>query len=399
MIKITSLGGAGEDSRNCFLLQTDELNVLLDCGVRREIASVDTVYPLLTGEIAEKLDCVIISHAHEDHTAALPYLYSLGYTGAVYASKETIELIPGYMEKWIAYVQENNGILPFDPDEKDKVVFRPIEELDLDVTWGRSGHMIGSLWYLFTLEGHRILYTGDATFDSMLLQKDPFPQADTLIIDSAYASRHLNQKQQFQTISDLAQENNTRILLPVPANGRGIDLFEYLKPFDFPLYVEPNIIKNTDKLFTETGWIKDIVPSEGEYVTADENIRSADLPGVWLFGDGMMTTAVAREYFESVRHDPEAIIIISGHSARGTLANNLLKEEYRQANDIRCQVMTVTIKVHLDEDDVLKAVKSCGAQNVMLFHSRRGNCSELAETLNSMGINTVCETGITLIID
>ena len=73
MIKITSLGGSGEDSRNCFYVQGESFSFLLDCGVRREIADVSVVYPLLTEKIARSLDAVFLSHAHEDHTAALPY--------------------------------------------------------------------------------------------------------------------------------------------------------------------------------------------------------------------------------------------------------------------------------------------------------------------------------------
>ena len=111
MIKIISLGGSGEDSRSCFLVQSENLSVLFDCGVRREIADVSRVYPLITKEIAENLDAVIISHAHEDHSAALPYLYALGYQGAVYASDETITLIPSYLRKWAQYVKSNNCVL------------------------------------------------------------------------------------------------------------------------------------------------------------------------------------------------------------------------------------------------------------------------------------------------
>ena len=78
--RLISLGGSGEDCRSCFYLTGPKANILLDCGVRREIHSpASRVYPALTEEIARSLDAVFLSHAHEDHTAALPYLYKLGY--------------------------------------------------------------------------------------------------------------------------------------------------------------------------------------------------------------------------------------------------------------------------------------------------------------------------------
>ena len=55
-IAVTSLGGSGEEARNCFLLEAGNHAVLLDCGVRREaLGALDHVYPALTREIAGRL--------------------------------------------------------------------------------------------------------------------------------------------------------------------------------------------------------------------------------------------------------------------------------------------------------------------------------------------------------
>ena len=64
-IAVTSLGGSGEEARNCFLLEAGNHTVLLDCGVRREaLGEFDRVYPALTREIAGRLTAVFLSHAH-----------------------------------------------------------------------------------------------------------------------------------------------------------------------------------------------------------------------------------------------------------------------------------------------------------------------------------------------
>ena len=400
MLKITSLGGCGEDSRNCFLLQSGERSVLLDCGVRREIADVSEVYPLLTREIAENLDAVFLSHAHEDHTAALPYLYELGYRGYVYASAETISLTPTFLLKWVYYVKNNGGELPFPEDNIDSIRFRNIEDCPIKLSYGRDGHITGGLWYLFELDGQSLLYTGDLTYDSLLLQADPLPEADTLVIDSAYADRHLDQAEQYRKLLETARDviaSGGRLLLPVPANGRGIDMFVYLSRFDLPLFVENSIVKKTKELFQQRKWIKPFdFPCENYTVVSnssrDELLRRMRA-GVYLFGDGMMTTAAALKYFEAVRDDSRSKIIISGHSARGTLANQLLQRDFIIQNDIKASAEQLTIKVHNDFDDVISLVKTVRPKNVMLFHCKKTGCKALAEKLTGQGIHVLTNVG------
>lgn len=400
MLKLTSLGGCGEDSRNCFLLQSNDHSVLLDCGVRREIADVSEVYPLLTREIAENLDAVILSHAHEDHTAALPYLYELGYRGYVYASEETISLTPAFLLKWVYYVKNNGGELPFPEDNIDSIHFRNIEDCPIKLSYGRDGHITGGLWYRFELDGQSLLYTGDLTYDSLLLQADPLPETDILVIDSAYADQHLEQNKQYQKLAETAQEVTAaggKLLLPVPANGRGIDMFVYLSRFDLPLFVEERIVKKTEDLFHKKLWIKPFDLPEKNYSVVN-NVNRNDLlkqgpAGVYLFSDGMMTEPTAQRYFETVRDDSSSRIIISGHSARGTLANQLLQKEFLVNNNIKVSAEQLTIKVHNDFDDVVSLVKSVCPKYVMLFHCKRSGCTALAEKLSGQGIIVLLDTG------
>ena len=403
MINITSLGGSGEDSRNCFLVQNGNQSVLLDCGVRREIADAGVVYPALTREIAVSLDAVIISHAHEDHTAALPYLYELGYRGFVYASKETIGMIPSYLSKWVEYVKQHGGSLPFDKNNIGKIRYKPVDELPFPVRYGRDGHIIGGLWYLFDFDRKTLLYTGDLTYDSLLLEADPLPEADILIIDSAYAGKHLVQKDQYEKLYEHAHsvlEQQGKLLLPVPANGRGIDMFLYLSRFSLPLYAEENIVRNTADLFRQEKWVKLGGQLSGDFVSVNnynrKDVLRKDCSGVYIFGDGMMTSAVSAEYFAAVRDDRRSRIIISGHSAKGTLANDLLSRDFVREQNIRVPAERLTIKVHNDEQDVLDLVDKVRPEHVMLFHSRKAACETLVRTLNNKGIGTVCEVLRTL---
>ena len=406
MIKIRSLGGSGEDSRNCFLLETSNHTFLLDCGVRREIADISRVYPSLTPEIALKLDAVLLSHAHEDHTAALPYLYELGYRGKIYAHEETIRSTPAFLHKWTDYVKKNGGILPYDEDNIERLSFEKIEHFPYEISYGKNGHMVGGLWYLFSSGDKRILYTGDYTDDSLLLKTDPLPKADVLIIDSAYASRHLKQNEQYHTLYELAEKTVFKggcLFLPVPANGRGIDMMEYLKHYDLPLYAESVIPVNAEKLFGRTEWLRDYERSDRQVIRVDDGNRREILEngpcGIFLFPDGMMTAPVSGQYYEAGKTRADSLLIISGHTAKGTLGNDLLQESFRKEHGVSMSVLPLTIKVHNDEEDVLRLVKETQAGKVLLFHSKKERCISLMQRLSNIGIECIAEPGKELIIE
>ena len=397
MITIKALGGSGEDSRNCFLICFDTGSILLDCGVKREIAQTDKVYPLLTKEIVDKLDGVFLSHCHEDHSAALPYLYHLGYKGSVYASKETIDLTPSFLNKWQKYVLDNNGQLPFDKQDTNKIIYKEVDNnTPYLIKYGRSGHVLGGLWYLFEIEGKRILYTGDITFESYLLETDKLPEADYLIIDSAYASRILKQKKQYQSILESINttlKTNNTVLLPVPSNGRAIDIYHYLNQHNIPTILEETILKASDTLFSHKEWIKDVKINKdinNTTIANDKNREDINLEGkVILSPDGMMTNEKAIYYFNKIKNNSNNKVIITGHSAIGTLARNIQDKDYCLKNDIKLNVENITIKVHLDKEDVLSVVKKVNPEKVILFHSKQKDCEELKNSIEDMNIKTV----------
>jgi len=74
-VRITTLGGSREVGRSCFLLQTPESRILLDCGVN--VASDDRAFPHLEAPDVRlhEIDAVVVSHAHLDHMGFVPYLY------------------------------------------------------------------------------------------------------------------------------------------------------------------------------------------------------------------------------------------------------------------------------------------------------------------------------------
>jgi len=89
-VRVTALGAGRQVGRSCFLLQTPESKILLDCGVN-VAAHGKYQFPYLNAPEfrIDELDAVIISHAHLDHSGFLPFLFKMGYRGPVYLTEPT----------------------------------------------------------------------------------------------------------------------------------------------------------------------------------------------------------------------------------------------------------------------------------------------------------------------
>ena len=472
-IAVTSLGGSGEEARNCFLLEAGNHTVLLDCGVRREaLGEFDRVYPALTREIAGRLTAVFLSHAHEDHVAALPYLYELGYRGNVYGTEETIRLAGGFMKKWADFVASAGGNLPFSAEAMKRVAFSAISlgsqvVEGLSVTAGRSGHMLGSCWLRFEHGGKSLLYTGDMTLAGRLLATDLPPESDGAVVDCAYAGRTLSQTGQYGALVDLAEEvaaGGGKLLLPVPPNGRGSDILLHLceNLRGVPVYAEANVAALCGELLKERKWLRadvcgrisgageesngaglpcgriDAVALPGRQIDAvalpggrvgavallcgwidavalpcgqidamnrantftnaisipDVQSRSLALsapgPAVYLTGDGMMSGPAAAAYFEALKGDARNCILITGHTARSALGSRIFDPAFRAQAGLAARAERLTIKVHLDDQDVIALNRSVRAKKILLFHAPLENTRELTGKLRNLGVDARC---------
>lgn len=404
-----SLGGSGEESRNCFLVNTSLGSIMLDCGVRREISNdPGRIYPAITRKIAESIKQVFISHAHEDHIAALPYLYALGYSGPVYATEETINLAYGAMRKWFEYARDEESILPYEEDDMNRINFKPIslgksKIGGMDILTGRSGHIIGGVWYRFTIEGKTLLYTGDYTCDSITLQADALPQADNAVMECAYAGKTLNQSEQYgKLLASVTKtiESGGKAFLPVPSNGRGVDMLSYLNDHNASLYIEKAISDSVHRLLSNKKWLKDGVSDHMKQLklkpisTEEERTHAISRPEgtAILAPDGMITSKSSIWYYNKLKDDKKNKIIISGHASKGTLGAKVLQLN----NGIAAAAESIIIKVHPDECDLSAMVEEVKPRNLMLFHAEASSCLELIESLRRRGIHAVCSLKDTL---
>lgn len=407
-VSMTALSGSGENGRNCYMIAVEDGCILLDCGVKREIRDGQVgFYPPLTRELVSHIKMVFLSHCHEDHVAALPLLYELGYEGKVYATSETIAETPGFMKKWQDFVKKNNGELPFAEETTAKVELCPIglgrQEIEgVAVETGRSGHVLGGIWYRFTFGEKHLLYTGDMCLQPVSMGVDvPELFCDAAIMNAAYAGKVMIQEKQYQSLLDSAKETlavGGKVLLPVPSKGRGIDMLLYLEKNlpEAKIYAEQAVVTSMQKLALKKQWIQgeiDTILAANVVVIDNEEKRQAVMadsgPAVILTPDGMISTDISAAYLEAVKGDGKNKVIITGHAAAGTPGAGVLEDAYRREHGILAAAEKIVFKVHLDDEDIRTVAEKTGAKKLILFHSDAPNTKNIKEVLTAKGIETV----------
>ncbi|SFL45498.1 Beta-lactamase superfamily domain-containing protein [Gracilibacillus orientalis] len=353
MIDVTVLGGVGEYGRNCFLVtdQATNTRIMLDCGVRN---GNPELYPPITEEIAQSIQAVFISHVHNDHTGALPLLAEKGFTGDVWMSEASLKQLPTIIPKWQEKAPHTSiddlHFRSFPQNTRGKRM--KITE-DLSITWGYSGHMLGSVWYTFYLREQSIFYSGDIALASPLLVTDmPDKIAyDIALIDSGHGAQTMSYENSITNIVSAMKAPSDRYLIPITISGKACDLlFSLFKALpdrnffiDNALYEHLlSYLTHTDNIYKETmDQLKAML--ESRRLQIKQGMKKA---GVYL--------------------------LLSSPSGFHEIKTSVYKGEH-----------SPFYKSHPDQKDVKALVRTIDAKKYIFFHSKHQDLETILHALHS----------------
>ncbi len=224
-MRIGFLGAAGEVTGSSYLVDTGKLRFLVDCGMFQggQEARVKNLGALNLGFDVRKLDFVLLTHAHIDHSGLLPRLTVMGYRGPIYATPATIDLLEVLLPD-SAHIQEKESEWQLRHQHRqgkgaNSRVTPPLytvaqalttlqnlhaipygEERQLaegvSVRFHDAGHILGSAWIEATLldngKPRKLVFSGDLGMPGHPVLRDPeklIPHADLLLIESTYGNR------------------------------------------------------------------------------------------------------------------------------------------------------------------------------------------------------------------
>ncbi len=436
-VRISALGGFRQVGRSCILVQTAHSNVMLDCGI--DVASDACPYLNAPEFDIEKLDAVILSHAHLDHCGYIPYLYEQGYTGPLYCTAPTRDLMVLLCLDYIDVCQKEGKKVNYTKKAVEKAVkhsitldYGEVSDIasNLRLTFQPAGHLLGSsLIHLHIGEGlHNILYTGDLKFGPSRLfdaAYTNFQRVETLIIESTYGgSKDFMPSLREAEANLLASIRKTmeakgKVLIPSFAVGRAQEIMAILgsSNFEYPVYIEGMLWDATAIHTAYPEYLSSRLQREifhyGKNPFLSEifhpvspkernKIIDSSEPCVIIATSGMLVGGPAIEYLKGLAHDKKNLLLFVGYQAEGTLGRRIQKgwkeipihtsDGKTKALELKLGVATIEgLSGHSDRKQLMSFIHKLSSrpEKVIVNHGDSHKTVELARDIHK---SFRCET-------
>lgn len=420
-MRLTFLGAAQEVTGSCFLVETDGVRFLVDCGMfqgGREARERNLkAWPFDPRQI----DFVLLTHAHIDHSGLLPRLCALGFRGPIVTTLATVDLL-SVMLLDSAFIQEGEWARAQRKRSRQPGADTPAllytvaqAEACLEQLQGTSydedaqphasvrcrfrdaGHILGSaiveVWV--TEKGHtrKLVFSGDLGQPGRPIVRDPttIDSADVLVVESTYGNRlHRPLGETIDelvfVIEDTLRRRQGNIIIPAFALGRTQELLHLLLDLcrrgklprlqvfvDSPMANKVTDItwKHTDFLDDESRALLSLRRSHPEWLdlrftrSVEESmaLNRIKAGAIIISASGMCDAGRIKHHLRHHLSRPECAIVIIGFQAAGTLGRRLVDGEKRvrlfgEDVQVRASIHTIGgLSAHADQAALLNWLK------------------------------------------
>jgi len=400
---IKFLGAAGTVTGSKFLLSANGMNIMVDCGLFQGLKQLRELNWKDLPTDVSKVDCILLTHGHLDHVGYLPRLINQGFSGRIYCTAPTEDLVQIIL-KDSAKIQEEDAeqanyhryskhspalplytlkdvertlpLLKSVPDNQ----FVALKE-GIRFRFRKNAHIPGATFIEMDVSGKRFVFSGDLgrPNDPMLQAPEKPEKADYLIVESTYGDRFHPEGSTEDLLLKIIQKsiyNHGPLLVPSFTVDRAQDFMYIIWKLkqenripDIPVYLDSPMGMDVSRLFLKyPEWLKldaDVfkeVYKDTRMVTSIEETRRLARnkhPMIIIAGSGMMNGGRILQYLKEHLGDPKATIIIPGYQAAGTRGRSLSEGEpeiklHGKYFKVRASVEHLhTMSSHADQGEIL----------------------------------------------
>jgi len=372
-------------SKHLLLGRTGSL--LLDCGLfqgrRAESEARNRALPFA----ALSVDALVLSHAHIDHSGAIPLLVKSGFEGPIHATAATADLCRAMLldaahiqakdAEWLNRHEKNRGrggrnhgrpieplydvadveraLAMFEPHGYEEA-FEPIP--GVEASFSDAGHILGSAAVRISWKdggaARSLVFSGDQGRPHRPIIRDPapLPRADYLIIEGTYGGHtHPGEDSLLEALERVVRETiarGGRIVVPAFAVGRTQEVVHALDRLiasgripELPIFIDSPLAANVQEIVqrhpevydaeTEAALRRGHDPLGMRRVTmvrdAEQSKQLNDRKGtfVTISASGMAEAGRVLHHLKHTVEDPKHTVVIVGYQAEGTLGRRLVK--------------------------------------------------------------------------
>lgn len=412
-MKLQFLGGARTVTGSCFYIECNQMKILVDCGLfQGEISDEINRRPF--DYRPEDIDFIFITHAHLDHSGMLPRIVREGFTGRIFTTQATRDLLE-IMLYDSAQIQESDAawqnkkamraakisVLPLYTveDVKKALPFFEVKPYDTIFHLGEgikyrfldAGHILGSgtleLWFQDSEQEKKIVFSGDIGKKDNPIIRDPSApsEADFVVMESTYGNRR--HKPLKNSIDELVQavkvtfKRGGNVYIPSFAVGRTQDLLYILnnlvsekRLYNIHVYLDSPLAEEATKVYLahpevfdeeargrfSTEAIDDALKLHFVQSVQESMALNRIMSGILVIaGSGMCEGGRIRHHLKHNLWRQECSIIFVGYQGKGTLGRqivdgaklvNILGDEIA----VRASVYTINgFSAHADQAELI----------------------------------------------
>lgn len=431
---IAFLGASGTVTGSRYLVDDGETQVGIDSGLFQGPKDLRRLnWAPIPPEVAD-VDLVLLTHAHLDHSGALPRMARFGWGGTVLSTRATEALcellLPdsGHLQEKDAEFANRHGFSKHQPalplytqaDARLALqLFRTIEfgawhviADGIKARYHRAGHILGAASIEINWKGRTILFSGDIGRYGDAVMKDPEPpaRADYVLVESTYGDRRHEQIDPTRALGDHIERCVRRggtVVIPAFAVGRAQSLLYHLSRLradgrlrDIPIYLDSPMAINASGLMCDFMGEHRLSRAECEAacgvahyvreVEESKELTANHAPKVIISASGMATGGRVLHHLKRFAPDGKNLVLFSGFQAAGTRGAAMISgartiKIHGEYIPVEAEVANLTmLSAHADSDELMRWLGSLHEvpKHVFITHGEPTGAHVLAKRIS-----------------